>query len=105
MAAYTYLWEFLVHPEYAAEFTQVYGPDGAWVSLFRRASGYIDTTLLHDRHDPNRFLTIDRWESAQAHAAFRAACAREYAQLDARCAHLTAQERALGEFEEAGRPG
>lgn len=105
MAGYTYLWEFLVAPEHAAEFARHYGPDGTWVSLFRRAAGYIDTSLLRDRSNPRRFITIDRWESAQAHAGFRADFAHEYAELDARCAHLTLQESPLGEFEAAGRPG
>jgi heme-degrading monooxygenase HmoA len=103
MAGYTYLWQFRVHPEHAAEFARQYGPGGEWVSLFRQAPGYIDTWLLRDRTDPFRFLTIDRWESAQAHAAFRASFAREYAELDARCAHLTVEESPLGDFEEASR--
>ena len=43
----------------------------------------------------------DRWRSVESHREFRAAFALEYAELDARCAHLTAQETALGEFDEA----
>ena len=46
-------------------------------------------------------LTIDRWESADAHRSFRSAFAQEYAVLDARCQHLTAQEVLLGAFDEA----
>jgi heme-degrading monooxygenase HmoA len=105
MARYTYLWEFLVDPEHAAEFAHQYGPAGAWVDLFRRAPGYLETLLLRDRADPQRFVTIDRWASAQAHAAFRASFAREYAALDARCAHLTLRESPLGDFEELDQRG
>jgi quinol monooxygenase YgiN len=101
MAGYTYLWEFKVKPEHVAEFQQQYGPHGLWVALFRKATGYVETLLLQDRGNPLRFITIDRWQSADAHRSFRAACAREYAELDARCAHLTTQELALGEFDEA----
>ena len=100
MAGYTYLWEFIVEPEHLGEFQREYGPQGAWASLFREAAGYLGTSLLRDRDDPLRFITIDRWESAEAHRAFRAAFSREYAQLDARCAHLTARELSLGSFEE-----
>ena len=98
---YVYLWEFIVPPDRLEEFQRHYGPDGPWVVLFRKAAGYIDSTLLHDRNDPNRFITIDRWVSRDAHDAFRRAFAREYADLDARCEQLTARESSLGEFTQA----
>jgi len=101
MPRYTYLWEFIVKPEHVAEFQRHYGPDGSWVALFRQAPGYIGTLLLRDRTNPQRFITIDRWQSADAHNSFRSAFSREYAELDARCSHLTAQESALGVFDEA----
>ena len=100
-AGYTYLWEFIVEPAQLEEFQRQYGPAGAWIALFRRAPGYLDTRLLRDRTDPRRFITIDRWTSEEAHRSFRYAFAREYAELDARCAHLTSRETALGEFAEA----
>jgi heme-degrading monooxygenase HmoA len=100
MPRYTYLWEFIVKPEHVVEFQRHYGPEGSWVTLFRRAPGYIDTLLLRDRTNPVRFITIDRWQSADAHGAFRSAFAQEYAQLDARFSHLTAQETSLGVFDE-----
>jgi heme-degrading monooxygenase HmoA len=100
LAAYTYLWEFRVSAEHVEEFERAYGPDGDWVALFRRAAGYLGTSLLRDRGNPLRFITVDRWQSADAHRAFREAFAREYAELDARCAHLTVQEVSLGSFDE-----
>jgi heme-degrading monooxygenase HmoA len=100
-AGYTYLWEFLVKSGELEEFQQQYGPNGPWVALFSQAAGYIDTLLLRDRADPQRFITIDRWTTADAHRSFRSAFSREYAELDARCAHLTARETSLGEFTEA----
>ena len=101
MAGYSYLWEFIVEPRHIDEFQQRYGPSGPWVALFGRAPGYLGTLLLRDRANPRRFITIDRWRSVESHREFRAAFALEYAELDARCAHLTAQETALGEFDEA----
>ncbi|MGN6453361.1 MAG: antibiotic biosynthesis monooxygenase family protein [Steroidobacteraceae bacterium] len=100
-AGYTYLWEFIVEPAQLEEFQHQYGPAGPWVVLFRRAPGYLDTRLLRDRADSRRFITIDSWTSAEAHSSFRSAFAREYAELDARCAHLTSRETALGEFVDA----
>jgi heme-degrading monooxygenase HmoA len=98
---HTYLWEFTVKPDQVEEFRRQYGPDGPWVALFRKAPGYLETLLLQDRANPLRFITVDRWESAEAHRAFQSAFVHEYAELDVRCAHLTAQEVSLGAFDEA----
>jgi heme-degrading monooxygenase HmoA len=98
-AGYTYLWEFIVEADRLEEFQRQYGSDGPWVALFRRAAGYIDTLLLRDRADSRRFITVDRWQSVDAHRAFHSAFSREYAELDARCEHLTVRETPLGEFE------
>ena len=100
MAGYTCLWEFIVKTDHVEEFRQRYGPSGPWVALFRRAPGYLDTLLLRDRANPARFITIDRWASAEAHRSFHSAFSIEYAELDARYADLTVQETSLGEFDE-----
>ena len=47
--AFAYVWEYWVSPEKAFEFHKLYGPEGAWVSLFRQGTGYLDTLLLRDR--------------------------------------------------------
>ena len=101
MPGYTYLWEFIVKPHHCDEFQREYGPGGPWVALFRRAPGYIDTLLLRDRSNPQRFIIADRWKTADAHGAFLAAFSAEYAALDARCAHFTGRETPVGEFDEA----
>jgi quinol monooxygenase YgiN len=100
VTAYTYLWEFIVEPEHVDEFRRHYGPEGSWVELFRQASGYIQTLLLRDSTDRRRFVTIDRWENAEAYHAFRSAFSRQYAELDRRCERLTARETSLGSFDE-----
>lgn len=65
---FVYLWEYFVAPAHHAEFEREYGPDGAWVELFSRGAGYLGTSLLRDRSNEDRFVTIDRWESEEAHA-------------------------------------
>jgi len=102
-ARYTYLWEFLVEPEHLEEFRRHYGPNGPWVELFRRSPGYLETLLLQDAREPRRFVTIDRWESEEAYRTFRVRFSREYADLDARCEHLTSRETSLGHYAE-GEP-
>ena len=94
------LWEFRVKADRQAEFERHYGPEGTWVTLFRRAPGYIETRLLQDRVEKLRYITIDRWQSSDAYRAFRARYSREYEELDRLCAGLTTHEASLGELDE-----
>jgi quinol monooxygenase YgiN len=96
---FTVLWEFVVAPSALADFRRAYGPAGAWVALFRRGSGHVETRLLEDRSLPGRFVTVDRWTSAEAYRAFRQRFASEYEMLDAACAGFSEREKFLGEFE------
>jgi heme-degrading monooxygenase HmoA len=99
MAVYMYIWEFRVRPGREGEFRDAYGPDGPWVQLFRRASGYLRSELYRDRVNTNRFLTFDYWESEAAWRTFRLQFATEYQSIDARCEALTASESEIGRFE------
>jgi heme-degrading monooxygenase HmoA len=99
--AYTSLWEFVVEAEQVVEFERHYGPQGSWVELFRQAPGYIQTLLLRDSTDSLRFVTIDRWESAEAYLRFRSVFSVQYAELDLRCKKLTTRETLLGNFDES----
>lgn len=99
---YAYIWEYVVRPGRVAEFEEAYGPNGAWVELFRGAPGYVRTELHRDRSDPHRYLTIDYWDSAEAWEAFRAARFAEFEALDARCEELTLEEREIGRLELIG---
>ena len=101
---YAYGWEFEVRPGLEAEFERHYGPDGSWARLFRQAPGYVETLLLRDRAQPNRYVTIDRWRSAAEHQRFKVDFAAQYQALDAQCERLTHSERALGEWTDVG-PG
>lgn len=103
-SGYTAIWEFEVEADAEEEFRREYGPGGSWVALFRRHPGYLDTLLLHDATRPGRYLTIDRWTSAAAYAAFRARAAAEYDALDRACERLTRGERSLGVFSQLSRP-
>jgi quinol monooxygenase YgiN len=95
---YTYLWEFKVLPKHVEQFRRHYGDGGAWMQLFRRASGYLGTQLLQDEKDPLRFVTIDTWSSPEDYEAFRASYASEYAALDRLCDGITLEESLIGRF-------
>jgi heme-degrading monooxygenase HmoA len=94
-----YMWSFRPREGTVAEFEAAYGPDGDWVRLFRKAPGYLGTELLRDG---GRYLTVDRWDSAEAYGAFRAAHAGEHERLDKACEGLTLEETCLGAFEVVG---
>ena len=96
------VWEFSVKAARQAEFESHYGPDGSWARLFRKSPGYLGTELWHDRADEHRYVTIDRWASADAWKQFRAGFAADYERLDRECEGLTARETPLGEFKPMG---
>jgi heme-degrading monooxygenase HmoA len=98
MKQYTYIWQFNVRADCQAQFETHYGPDGLWVALFRRAPGYIETLLLQDKSDPLRYLTIDRWQNAEAYKAFRLQFSNQYDAIDRQCQGLTEFEVPLGEY-------
>ncbi len=68
---YCYIWEYDVKPEHQASFEVLYGPDGAWVALFKTDPNYIRTELFRDRSNPRRYVTVDRWISKEACSSFR----------------------------------
>jgi heme-degrading monooxygenase HmoA len=95
------IWQFRVPSEKADEFRDVYGPDGEWAKVFRREAGFLGTEVLHSATHPNIFLTIDRWDSVGAWAAFLRAWGEDYAALDRRCKRLNLSEAEIGSFESA----
>jgi heme-degrading monooxygenase HmoA len=97
-AGYIYAWEFTAAPDKLEEFKRVYGAEGDWVKLFRRASGYIRSELIQDQANPARFVTVDYWESEDAWRAFRDKFLHEYENLDVVCEQVTIREREIGRF-------
>jgi heme-degrading monooxygenase HmoA len=80
-------------------FQAAYGPEGEWAGFFRQAHGYVGTELLHDVEEPERYLVIDRWESADAYNEFLAEHHEEYIRRadESRLHYL--QELHFGTFE------
>ena len=96
---YVIIWKYQVKTDRTIEFEQIYHSNGVWVELFRKGSGYINTELLRDKMQPQKYITIDRWASAESHEAFRAQFKEEYELLDAQCGGLTEHETLLGKWE------
>lgn len=99
---YVLLWEYRARPEAVERFIDLYGPDGPWTHLFRRAPGYIGTTLLRHATDGAVFLTMDAWASEQHYRAFAAEHATEYDALDRACEEFTVEERKIGSWRTEG---
>ncbi len=97
-ADFAVVWEFRVRSGKRREFEKIYGPDGAWVKLFRRDREYIRTDLIRDRETPRRYLTIDVWSSRQAYLRFKKRNRDDYDRVDRSCVSLTEGEVKIGEF-------
>lgn len=94
---YAVIWEYETHPGSELVFEQLYGPAGAWVELFREYRGYLGTQLLRDER-PQRYVTIDRWESETDYVSFLADAAPRYADINAVGDTLTTEERRIGRY-------
>ena len=96
---FMYMWEYHVKPEAVQEFEQIYGANGEWVQLFKKADGYIGTEL-HRSHGNNlRYISIDYWASQEARDRFRQNFTREFDHLDKQCEALTMREILIGNFD------
>jgi heme-degrading monooxygenase HmoA len=95
---YAIIWEFRTKPGQGQKFKAAYGPDGEWVRLFQKGTGYLKTELLQDATDDSRFVTIDYWQSQIAFKEFKSIHRTEYEEVDKRCEGLTAEERLIGCF-------
>jgi heme-degrading monooxygenase HmoA len=119
---YVIVWQFQVTPGRERAFEEAYGPDGDWARFFGRSAGFQGTELLRATLEPEGeteggdvsqaaddaaeadqdgrdYLTIDRWASADAYAAFNERFTSEYEQMDARFLELCVVQVCLGHFE------
>ena len=98
------VWEFIVKEESRGAFEQAYGPGGDWARLFARYRGFNGTTLLRDRTNARRYLTIDAWATVADRERMLAESAKEYAALDAAFGEWTESEVEVGIFESRLKP-
>ena len=92
------VWEFVVKEEALGQFELAYGPGGAWSKLFARGPGFRGTTLLRDTKNPQRYLTIDLWDTLAQREQMLAERKAEYSNLDAAFADWTESKTELGIF-------
>jgi heme-degrading monooxygenase HmoA len=99
---YLIVWEFHVAPAKLELFERGYGPEGDWARFFRRSPDYLGTELARDEQNPERYLTLDFWNSEQAFVLFKEQNSEEYASMDLGFESLTRQEIKLGTFSRVG---
>ena len=92
------IWEYEVLERFRADFVRAYGSNGSWVKLFNRCPGYLNTELKRDVENPNRYITVDSWESFSAFSAMNQTIGDEYAELDHKCEAYTLSENHIGLF-------
>ncbi len=94
------VWEFLVEPEKVDAFVAAYKSTGAWATLFAQAEGYVGTELLSstESDEEAKFITIDRWTTAEDVTRFQQRFGAEYRALDTQLEKLRIGERKLGIF-------
>ena len=90
--------EFVVKEDARGHFELAYGPGGAWSKLFARSPGFRGTTLLRDTENPNRYLAIDIWDTAEQREQILAECPVEYADLEAAFEEWAKAKTAVGIF-------
>ena len=96
---FVYIWEYIVKEECLSEFEKIYGPEGDWVQLFKKAKGYFATDLHQSISNTNRFITVDYWSTKEDRDNFRKKYSKEFALLDEHCERFTEQERLIGDFD------
>jgi heme-degrading monooxygenase HmoA len=97
--AHIIIWQYDIVPAARDDFERAYRTNGDWAALFRASADYLGTQLLRDLAQPDRYITLDRWQTASSFAAFKHAHATAYDDLDRRCARLTLAEVLVGSFE------
>ncbi len=93
------LWEFEVKSGCEERFRSVYGAEGEWARLFRTDPNFLETRLLRDPVQANKFVTLDFWESRSAYESFKELNHAAYLAMDRNCQSLTTFERCLGYFD------
>lgn len=92
---YVIVWKYEVLADRELDFRVAYGPDGDWARLFVKHHGYVGTELI-STDEPCQYLTIDRWESAQAFDAYMGRDRDEYRRLDQQFEAFTVSEQLVG---------
>jgi hypothetical protein len=71
---------------------------GAWSKLYATSPGFRGTTLLRDQENPQRYLTIDFWDTEDQRVQMLTEHKAEYSKLEADFADWTEFKTEVGIF-------
>ena len=95
---FAYIWQYTIEPMHRSAYLAAYKPGGEWAQLFSHDPSYIETVLLQDDGNEDRYATIDYWRSRADRDSFRERHSVAFDRLDSKCEAFTRDEQFLGDF-------
>jgi heme-degrading monooxygenase HmoA len=94
------IWQYDVAEGHEQEFERIYAADGDWATLFAVSHGYVGTELYRCIGTSGRYITVDRFSSAEAWHRLLDEHGARYAELDRLAEATTSTERELIAFDQ-----
>ena len=89
---------YVVKPDCRGQFELSYGPGGVWSELFASSQGFLGITVLRDTVDPQRYLTIEVWNSEAQRAQAQDEHETAYAELKAKIGEWIESMQEMGVY-------
>jgi heme-degrading monooxygenase HmoA len=94
------IWQYEVAEGREQDFERIYAADGDWATLFAVSNGYVGTELYRCIGSSRRYITIDRFSSAEAWHRLLDKHGARYAGIDRLAEATTSTERELIAFDQ-----
>ena len=92
------IWKYEVDLNRLEQFEELYGQNGKWVALFKKAAGYINTELVKGISSKNIYISLDKWESQALYEKFYEENKSTIDSIDKEGDELTLSETKIGWF-------
>jgi heme-degrading monooxygenase HmoA len=93
------IWQYEVAAGRERDFERIYGAGGEWDILFAASDGYLGTELYRCIGTSGRYITVDRFSSAEAWHRLLDQQGHRYVELDRLAGATTSSERELAAVE------
>lgn len=94
------IWQYDVAEGRERDFERIYAADGDWAALFAASDGYLGTELYRCIGTSGRYITVDRFSSAESWHRLLEQQGHRYVELDRLAGATTWSERELAAVEE-----
>ena len=89
------IWQYDVAEGREGDFKRIYAADGDWATLFAVSDGYLGTELYRCIGTSGRYITVDRFSSAEAWDRLLDEQGPRYVEIDRLAEATTSREREL----------